>query len=204
MGREFPSGRIVDYKSAGCGCCIERRTALKMVLGTVLGLNVPRTSAQNAEVSRIRPQPGDQLVFADEERKGKVISAADLQVGPQVYAFPIDPTSRVVRDGSRLNKILLIRSDPESLSEDTRRRAVDGVAAYSAICTHQGCEVASWDAQTKTLWCPCHDSKFDPREGARVVNGPAPKRLATLPLKVVDGVLTVAAGFSGSVGFQNR
>ena len=196
----------MERESAECGCCGERRTALKIVLGTVLGLDIVRTaSAQNADVSSIRPQPGDQLVFADGERKGKVISAADLQVGaPQVYAFPIDPTSQVVRDGSRLNKILLVRLDPQTLSEDTRRRAVDGIAAYSVVCTHQGCDVTNWDVETKTLWCPCHDSKFDPREGARVVIGPAPKRLASLPLKLVDGVLTVASGFSGPVGFQNR
>jgi len=196
----------VDDQSAECGCCGERRTALKMVLGAVFGLDIVGTaSAQNDDVSSKRPQPGDQLVFADGERKGKIIAAADVQVGgPQLYAFPIEPKSQVVREGSRLNKVLLIRSDPETLGEETRGRAADGIAAYSAVCTHQGCDVTNWDAQTKCLWCPCHDSKFDPREGARVVNGPAPKRLAALPLKVVDGVLVVAAGFSGPVGFQNR
>lgn len=199
----------MEHKSARCACGIqplERRTALKIALGAVLGLDLaPNALAQNVDLRSARPQPGDQLVFADEERRGKIISAADLQPGgPQVQAFPVDPRSGLIRDGSRLNKILLVRFDSESLGEETRRRAVDGVAAYSAICTHQGCEVASWDAQSKTLWCPCHDSKYDPRENGRVVGGPAPKRLAALPLKVVDGVLTVAGAFSGPVGFQTR
>jgi Rieske Fe-S protein len=145
------------------------------------------------------------MVFADGPRQGEVISIADLQPGgPQVQALALDPRSQLIRDGSRLNKILLVRSDLDSLGQETRSRAAEGVAAYSAICTHQGCEIGAWDDQAKLLWCPCHDSKYDPRENGRVVGGPAPKRLAALPLKTVDGVLTVAGGFTGPVGFQNR
>ena len=185
---------------------LERRSALKLALGVVLGLDLaPRAMAQDADPRNIRPQPGDRLAFADGARRGEIISVADVQPGgPQLNAFPVDPRSMQIRDGSRLNKILLVRFDPESLGEETRRRAVDGVAAYSAICTHQGCEVGAWDAETKTLWCPCHDSKYDPRENGRVVGGPAPKRLAALPLKLEDGVLSIAGSFTGPVGFQTR
>lgn len=196
-------------KSASRACCVqplERRTALKLALGAMLGLDlVPGAFAQDVEQASARPQPGDRLVFADGTRKGEIISVADIPPGgPQVGAFAIEPKARLIRDGSRLNKILLVHSDPASLSEETRKRAVEGVAAYSAICTHQGCEVGTWDAQTKLLWCPCHDSKFDPRDNGRVAGGPAPKRLAALPLKLVDGALAVAGGFTGPVGFQNR
>ena len=179
---------------------------MKLALGVVLGLDLaPGAIAQDVDLRSMRPRPGDQLVFADGTRKGEIISVADIQPGgPQVPAFALEPRSKLIRDGSRLNKILLVRSDLESLSDETRSRAVEGVAAYSAICTHQGCEVGAWDDQTKLLWCPCHDSKFDPRDNGRVVHGPSPKRLAALPLKMVDGVLTVAGGFTGPVGFQNR
>jgi len=179
---------------------------LKWALGVVLGLDlVPDAIAQNVDPRGMRPQPGDQLVFADGTRNGEIISVNDVQPGgPQVNAFAFEPRSKLIRDGSRLNKILLVRSDPESLSDETRARAAEGVAAYSAICTHQGCEVGTWESQTKLLWCPCHDSKYDPRDNGRVVGGPAPKRLAALPLKLVDGALTVAGGFTGPVGFQNR
>ncbi len=197
----------MKHKSGECGGKpIERRTALKMAFGVALGLDfTSHATAQSDDPRNVRPQPNDRLVFADGDRKGNTISAADLlSGGTQVHAFPMDPGSHLIRDGSRLNKILLIRCDHESLSEETRARAVDGIAAYSAVCTHQGCEVGAWDAETKTLWCPCHDSKFDPRENGRVVGGPAPKRLAALPLKLVDGTLAVAGAFSGPVGFQNR
>jgi len=202
---------IVEHNCARCACCIqplERRTALKLALGLMLGLGLdlaPDAGAQDADQSSARPQPGDQLVFADGTRKGEIISVADIQPGsPQVNAFALEPKTKLVRDGSRLNKILIVHSDPASLSEETRKRAVEGVAAYSAICTHQGCEVGTWDAQAKLLWCPCHDSKYDPRDNGRVVGGPAPKRLAALPLKSVEGALTVAGGFTGPVGFQNH
>ncbi len=179
---------------------------MKLALGVVLGLDLaPDAIVQGVDLRSVRPQPSDQLVFADGTRKSEIISVADIQPGgPQVHAFALEPRSKLIRDGSRLNKVLLVRSDLESLSEETRSRAVEGVTAYSAICTHQGCEVGAWDDQTKLLWCPCHDSKFDPRDNGRVVGGPAPKRLAALPLKLVDGVLTVARGFTGPVGFQNR
>ena len=44
--------------------------------------------------------------------------------------------------------------------------------------------------------------QFDPRNGAAVVGGPAPRRLAALPVKLVDGIVTVAAPFTGGVGAQ--
>jgi len=50
--------------------------------------------------------------------------------------------------------------------------------------------------------CVCHNSEFDPRQGAQVVFGPAQRRLAALPLATADGALTVAATFLGKVGAQ--
>jgi rieske iron-sulfur protein len=117
-------------------------------------------------------------------------------------AYPMDPQTKTVREGSRLNQVLLIRLDTETLAEETRTRSAAGIVAYSAICTHAGCDVADWQAGTQMLLCFCHYSQFDPKDGARVVEGPAPRRLAALPLKVAEGVLMAADGFIGRVGFQ--
>jgi Rieske Fe-S protein len=57
-------------------------------------------------------------------------------------------------------------------------------AAYSAICTHQQCEVAYKNGQ---LVCPCHGSVFDPENGAEVVNGPARLPLPEIPVEVRGG-----------------
>jgi thiosulfate dehydrogenase [quinone] large subunit len=59
-------------------------------------------------------------------------------------------------------------------------------AAYSAICTHMGCEVA-YDRAEGTLECPCHGSIFDPENGAEVVEGPASRPLPEIPVRVEGG-----------------
>jgi Rieske Fe-S protein len=57
-------------------------------------------------------------------------------------------------------------------------------AAYSAVCTHQGCTVTYQNGQ---LLCPCHGSVFDPSKGGRVLYGPAPSPLPRIPIKVKRG-----------------
>jgi len=56
--------------------------------------------------------------------------------------------------------------------------------AYSAVCTHQGCDVAYKDGN---LACPCHGSVFDPADGAAVIAGPAQRPLPEIPVKVEGG-----------------
>jgi Rieske Fe-S protein len=181
-----------------------RRTVLKAALAMGLGLSwLDVAGAQESDPRKAHPQDGDQFVFAIGERKGAVITPGDLLPGaPSVMAYPQDPSTKIAKDGSRLNQVLLIRLDPEILAEGTRRHSAEGIVAYSAICTHEGCEVTDWHEQTKTLECPCHLSQFDPKDGARVIGGPAPRRLPTLPLKVANGILMAAGGFIGRVGFQ--
>jgi Rieske Fe-S protein len=152
-----------------------------------------------------RPQKGDLLVFSEGDQEGKPVAAADLSAGgPPVHAWPKDPKTSVVRSASRLNEILIIRLDPTELDEQTKARAVDGIIAYSAICSHAGCPVTAWvksDVGDKeVLKCMCHNSEYDPRAGAQVVFGPAPRRLAALPLALADGSLSVAGNFIGKVG----
>jgi Rieske Fe-S protein len=57
-------------------------------------------------------------------------------------------------------------------------------AAYSAVCTHQGCTVVYQNGQ---LLCPCHGSVFDPSRGGAVLYGPAPSPLPRIPIKVLSG-----------------
>ena len=76
------------------------------------------------------------------------------------------------------------------------------VVAYSAICPHTGCEVVNWSAERQILECPCHNSQYDPKAGAKVVGGPSPRSLAALPLRIADGKLVVARPFIGRLGIQ--
>jgi rieske iron-sulfur protein len=154
-----------------------------------------------------RPKKGDLLVVSEGDRADQVIKPGELTLGgPPLRAWPKDPATSVIRKGSRLNEILVVKLDPAELDDATRAHAADGIVAYSAICAHAGCPVTAWvkqDGGEKDVFkCVCHNSEYDPRQGAEVVFGPAPRRLAALPLVITDGALAVAAPFVGKVGAQ--
>jgi len=180
-----------------------RRCVLTLALGVVVLPVAGVVGAQPDDPRRARPQANDRFVFAGGNGKGRVITSADVApVGPPLTAFPMDPATRVVRDESRLNQVLLVRFHPNDLAGDTRARAAEGIVAYSAICTHTGCDSWDWQPASSTIKCPCHFSEFDLKDGARVLNGPATRRLPALPLKIVDGVPVAAGGFVGRPGFD--
>ena len=151
------------------------------------------------------PADGDVLVFAFGGRKGEVVTPADVSLdGPQVFAYAGDADgAHSASDASRLDQIVLLRLDPLSLSEETTLHSAEGIVAYSAICTHEGCDVSDWGSESHRLICPCHDSEFDPTDNGQITDGPARRRLAALPLKLVDDQLGVAGGFTGRVGFRS-
>ena len=181
-----------------------RRTVLKVILGVGVGSRwIDPVNAQGLDPRAARPQEGDRFVLAGGSRTGEALRVADVPLGgPPLTAYPMDPTTRLVRDESRLNQVLLVHLDPAELSVDTRVHAAEGIVGYSAICTHTGCDSWEWQAQTRTVKCPCHFSTFDVKDGARVLDGPAPRRLPALPLTVIDGVLAAAGSFSSRPGFQ--
>jgi rieske iron-sulfur protein len=186
-----------------------RRSLLLTTLATGAFLAAGRSAAaqEDQPASIDRPKKGDLVVVSEGKRAGDVINPDDLKLGePPLHAWPKDPKTSIVRNGSRLNEILVIRLDPAEMDDETRSRSADGILAYSAICTHAGCSVTGWlksDTGSKdVLKCFCHNSEFDPREGADVVLGPAPRPLPALPLAIADGSLTVAATFVGKVGAQ--
>jgi rieske iron-sulfur protein len=186
-----------------------RRTLILTALATGACLASGKSAAADDDQpgSDERPQPGDVLVFSEGEHAGGIIKPQDLKLGgPPVHAWPKDPKTSVVRNGSRLNEILVVKLDPATLDDETRPRAADGIVAYSAICTHAGCPITGWlkgaAGDNDVFKCFCHNSEYDPRQSAQVVFGPAPRRLAALPLSAADSSLTVVATFVGKVGVQ--
>jgi rieske iron-sulfur protein len=178
---------------------IGRRAAIELGLGLAL---TPRLTLAQTDAAHERPREGDVLVAVGATPPAP-LKPDDLTLdAKQTFAWPTDPTTSTVRNGSRLNKVLLLRLAPEGFDPETKERAVDGVVAYSAICVHTGCDVTNWHPDRQLLECPCHYSTYDPREGAKVVSGPAPRRLPALPLKIVDSRLVVAKPFTGRTGFQ--
>jgi rieske iron-sulfur protein len=202
-----PLDDIVEYDAAVPCSDPTRRTMLLTALATCacLAATEPSVAEDDPPGSNLRPQTSDTLVFSEGEHSGEVIKPDELKTGaPPVRAWPRDPKTAVVRKGSRLNEILVVRLDPAELDEDTRGRAVDGIVAYSVICTHTGCPVTGWVKEASgdkvVFKCACHNSEYDPRNSATGVGGPAPRPLAALPLAISDGALTVAVPFVGKVG----
>jgi Rieske Fe-S protein len=164
---------------------IDRRALLMAGLGLALGQTDPASS---------RPRIGDVFVKPSDLAKTP-LTPNDIAAGAsQTLAWPMDPSDGTVRSGSRLNQVVLLRLDPQTLSPETRARA--------AICTHTGCDVDDWEPAGRLLACQCHSSQFDPRDGAKVVDGPAPRPLPALPLKIVDGRLVVAQPFTAAIAFE--
>ena len=178
-----------------------RRRLLKLAAGTAaLGL-LPTQPGAQSDARSLRPQVGDRFVYASGPKKGAVITPEALAVGgPHVPAYAQHPASGVIRDGSRFNEVLLVRFETKDLTEAARANAPEGYVAFSAICTHGACSDWSWDSEKKILHCPCHESEFDPKDDARVITGPATRRLPRLPLKTGDGALLVTGAFVGRVG----
>ncbi len=184
-----------------CGClaidCATRRDFFTVL--SVVGLGLAANPALGQPASE-RPKEGDFLVSIESAGSQALAPEAIPLGGPPVLAWPMEPAGNTVRNDSRLNKILLLRLDPKTLVGVTGERAAEGVVAYSAICPHAGCEVNVWVADQLVLECSCHYSHFNPREAAAVIDGPAPRALAALPLKIVDGKLAVAKPFTSRVG----
>jgi len=179
-----------------------RRTLLKGCCAFALAAPTLAARGDETDEASAPPQAGDALVFAFGKRAGQIITPADLTLGvKQVLAFPMNPTTQRVRDGTRLNQLAVVRLDPAYLTDETRARAADGVVAYSGVCSHTGCDVTDWFNDKLHFKCPCHESEFDPSDAARVISGPAPWQLAALPLTLAGEALVVAGPFVGRLGF---
>jgi quinol---cytochrome c reductase iron-sulfur subunit len=158
-----------------------------------LGPSPGRTLFQTAWTS------GTRLVDAN----GVPIRLDDLDLDGVVTVFPEGVTRRAD------STAILVRVDPAQLAlpEGRNQDAPDGNVCYSKLCTHAGCPVGLYLAQTHELQCPCHFSAFDVLDGAQPTFGPAARPLPQLPLEVDDeGCLVAKSDFTAPVGpgFWNR
>lgn len=132
------------------------------------------------------------------DEDGIPIRADDIEQGSVLTAFPENYNRRMAEAAT-----VVLRVDPAQLRLPPGRSswAVDGIVAYSKLCTHAGCPVGLYVDRSEQLLCPCHHSIFDVLHGARPVEGPAPHPLPQLPLSVdPDGFLLARGDFSGPVG----
>ncbi len=147
---------------------------------------------------------------------GTPILASDLQIGDLVNSVPdgffdperygIDP-SEVEGVNLQIQKsksaLILLRMQPGDIKPGKGRENwdVNGIVAYSKICTHVGCPISLNERTTHHLLCPCHQSTFDLADAGNVIFGPAGRPLPQLQLEVDDeGYLVSAGDFVEPVG----
>ncbi|MFP5335103.1 MAG: Rieske 2Fe-2S domain-containing protein [Actinomycetes bacterium] len=135
---------------------------------------------------------------------GEPIRAADVTMGSVFHVIPenLADSSHPIEEKAKA-AVLLIRLPKEKVQQDPEREGwdVDGIYAYSKICTHVGCPVALYEQQTHHLLCPCHQSTFDVTQHCKVIFGPAKRPLPQLPITVDDeGYLVAQSDFTEPVG----
>ncbi len=144
---------------------------------------------------------------------GTPIKVSDVEIGDLFNAepeaiFPTEENGLPELEGVPLQvakskaAIVMLRMDVDDiLSDVTRNWSVEGIVAYSKICTHVGCPISLNERTTHHLLCPCHQSTFDLADAGRVVFGPAGRHLPQLPLGVDDeGYLIALSDFAEPIG----
>ena len=91
---------------------------------------------------------------------------------------------------------------------DLGRRVPGGVGpkrsivAYSALCQHMGCPVA-YRRQSRELFCPCHQTRYDPERLGSIIQGLAMRPLPKIRLQVRNGAV-FAVGVDGLIYGRRR
>ena len=200
---------VVTVKEQAGAAGLGRRSLIKRSLGLALGLvgvspllllrdlgPLPKKA-----LSTTNWKAGTRLVV---DPSGQPIKPSDLEVGSVAQVLPELPagTERTL-ENTGTDAVLLIRLRPEDFNLDAKRLSwtLDGIIAFSKICSHMGCAVALYEQQTHHLLCPCHQSTFDVTRAAKVIFGPAARPLPQLAITVdADGYLVAQQGFTEPIG----
>jgi quinol---cytochrome c reductase iron-sulfur subunit len=204
--RERVSSHLTEQEGAAREfCCgaqdIQRRRLLQWmsfagvgVVGSVLislirSLGFPPSLSLETDVWK----HGQRLMTVD----AVPVTVDALQPGGMIIVFPEGSV------GSEKTQTVLVRvrQNLVHLPAERSNWAPGGNLAYSRICTHAGCSVGMYEANSHLLMCPCHQSTFDVLTGAQPTGGPAARALPQLPLYVDgNGHLRAAGGFSDYPG----
>ena len=154
--------------------------------------------------------PGRQLFHTSWRRGSRAVTDAGNPIRP--VDIPVDGVLTVFPEGavgSEDSQTLLIRLPAGSYKALPGREgwAPQDVVAYSKVCTHAGCPVGLYRADSKELFCPCHQSVFEVLNAATPSGGPATLPLPQLPLDLDgEGFLVARGDYPVPVGpaFWNR
>ena len=152
-------------------------------------------------------KPGERIVT---DGSYQPIKPGDIPVGGLVNVVPasLEEVEKATGtlDARAKAASILVRMRPEEIRAQqggTPEEPWDyeGILAFSKICTHVGCPISLYQQRTHQLLCPCHQSTFDLADAAKVVFGPAARRMPQLAITVdADGYLVARHDFTEHVG----
>ena len=185
----------------------ERRNLLKtscVLAGATAVVTIGGSLPAFADGQKNVPQVGDVFVYNDGPKKGTVATVDDVVLDAKpILVAAKDPNGAVREPENCL--ALLYRVDKAKLPADMAGDTIDGVVAFSAICTHQGCTMTEFHKADDLVAfsgfiCPCHDAIFDPLQDGKNVAGATCATLAYFPIKSDGGKITVSGEPSAQVG----
>ena len=211
---------VASVGAGGSAAQLDRRPLLKYSLGGALGLFALPFVLQIA--GSLGPtnvvEESKETIWDPEENEGKPvrlmrdpemtpIKLDEVTLGSVFHVMP-ETLQKYLDEGHHVLEakakaaVILIRLDPNDIKvQKAKDWGVDGVVAYSKICTHVGCAVGLYEQQTHHLLCPCHQSTFDLTDDCNVIFGPAKRPLPQLKITVDDaGYLVAPEGFAEPVG----
>ena len=197
-GPEAERASVADAFQSGAEPMERRGLVLKMFGVAVGALGL----AALFPVRSLGTRPGSALRHTEWKRgtrvvtrNGQPVRVEEVDVNTILTVFPED------HPDAADSQTVLLRLPPDVRVPGPRNWSVEGVVAFSKICTHAGCPVGLYQAETQELFCPCHQSTFDVRKGAKPTFGPATRKLPQLAIGVNGEGFVVAMGdFTEPVG----
>ena len=157
-----PHARTASRRALLAGACVACAAALA---------GCARYNSDNGGIAGGAPAPVGAPAQGGAPGQSGPASAAAGPASPDAPAVLASTTDIPVGGGKILTGQKIVITQPQAGSFD----------AFTAVCTHQGCLVAT--VSGGTINCPCHGSKFSIANGS-VVNGPAASPLAPVSIKV--------------------
>ena len=194
FGEDDEPERVSDVEPVG-----PRRRFLTRALGGAVGLV---GLSLLALVPSLGPSPRDTLrrtLWAKGTRlvtgDGQPVRPGEVDPGGIASIWPENGINH------ERSSVLLVRLQQPPKAPTNPDWVVEDLVAYSKVCTHAGCPVALYRERDNALFCPCHQSTFDPGRGAIPTFGPAARALPQLPMGVdEDGFLVALGDFQAQVG----
>lgn len=177
------------------GGAITRR---RMLAGALGGAGALFGAALVAPLFSLGPAPSGQLFRTKWYKGARVVGYDGQPIKPgDIVESGIETVFPEGHVDSGDSVAVIVRVPPEELdlpTEERRSWVQDGCIGYSKICTHAGCPVALYRAQSRQLVCPCHQSTFEVLTGGQPIFGPAGRPLPQLPLDVDEEGYLIALG----------